>query len=133
MYGSLIFGTIFLFSSICFGAADAASPILTLDPNPALSTGDRDGTTRITWSTGDDSVGQVYVSIDKGPENLFAQNSTGSQDITWIKANTKYEFKLYKGTEDRKLLKTVVVTMFASVCNGLVAKVLGSEIVTFFN
>ncbi len=48
-------------------------------PNP-VPAGQNIGTTTITWSTGNYSVGQVNVSVDGAPEKLFARGSAGSAD-----------------------------------------------------
>jgi hypothetical protein len=82
---------------------------LTASPNP-VPAGDGLGTATIAWSTGDGSVGQVYVSEDGGPEKLFAQDPAGSVDAPWIRTGAEYEFRLYAGTERRTLLNAVMVT-----------------------
>jgi hypothetical protein len=88
--------------------ASAASPAasaatITASPNP-VTTGEGPGTTTITWNTGDDTIGQVYVSEDGGPERLFAEGPTGSTPVAWIQAGKTFEFRLYAGTEHAKVL-----------------------------
>jgi hypothetical protein len=78
-------------------------------PNP-IPAGNRFGRTTVRWSTGDDSVGQVYVSEDGGPEGLFAQGAHGSQVAGWISDEPVYTFRLYSGAEPRRLLKAITVT-----------------------
>ena len=56
-------------------AAHAAS--ITASPNP-VTTGEGNGTTTITWNTGDGATGQVYVSEDGAPETLFTAGPPGS-------------------------------------------------------
>ena len=68
------------------------------------------GTTTISWSTGDGSSGQVYVSVDGRPEQLFAEGAEGSKDAPWIGIGTAYEFHLYSGTERTTRLAVVSVT-----------------------
>ena len=68
------------------------------------------GTTTISWTTGDGSIGQVYVSATGGPEGLFATGAEGAQEASWIHADAAYTFRLYSGTEREKLLAAVVVT-----------------------
>jgi hypothetical protein len=95
-------------------ATSAASPFhqtaATIDatPNP-VPTGSGMGTTTINWTTGDGSDGQVYVSADGQPEQLFATASQGPANATWVQAGKSYEFRLY-GAGHSKLLGKVVVT-----------------------
>ena len=80
-------------------------------PNPVPAAGDGPGTTTITWGTGDDSWGQVYVSMDGGQEKLFAEGAKGVEEAPWIFAGaTYYKFDLYAGTDHTMLLSTVIVT-----------------------
>jgi hypothetical protein len=67
------------------------------------------GTTTISWTTGDGSNGQIYVSADGEPEQIFATAPKGSADAAWIQAGKSYEFRLY-GAGHAKLLGKVVVT-----------------------
>ena len=77
-------------------------------PNP-VPAGGGIGTTAISWTTGDGSDGQVYVSADGQPEQIFATAPQGSADAVWIQAGKSYEFRLY-GAGHVKLLGKVVVT-----------------------
>jgi len=77
-------------------------------PNP-VPAGGGIGTTAISWTTGDGSDGQVYVSADGQPEQIFATAPQGSADAPWIEAGKSYEFRLY-GAGHAKLLGKVVVT-----------------------
>lgn len=81
---------------------------VTADPNPAASDSDM-GRTQIDWDTGDGSAGQVYVSVDGGPEVLFGGGASGSEAAPWIAPGRKYEFRLYRGTERSELLGSVEV------------------------
>ena len=72
-----------------------ADPLLFATPNP-VPAGPEVGTTQIGWTTGDGSIGEIYVSIDSGPEILFARNSQGSQEANWIANGSVYVFRLYK-------------------------------------
>ena len=67
------------------------------------------GATKITWDTGDDSAGEVYVSENGEQETLFATGHQGSKEATWILADQSYEFRLYAGTEHNRLLDEVRV------------------------
>jgi hypothetical protein len=77
-------------------------------PNPVLA-GSGMGTTTISWTTGDGSNGQIYVSADGEPEQIFATAPKGSADAAWIQAGKSYEFRLY-GAGHAKLLGKIVVT-----------------------
>jgi hypothetical protein len=76
-------------------------------PNPVLA-GSGMGTTTISWTTGDGSNGQIYVSADGEPEQIFATAPKGSADAAWIQAGKSYEFRLY-GAGHAKLLGKIVV------------------------
>ena len=62
----------------------------------------------ITWDTGSNAVGDVYVGT-AGNEKLFASGPKGSQDAPWI-APGSTEFRLYNHA-DHKLLAQLTVTM----------------------
>lgn len=81
---------------------------LVASPNPVPG-GAGTGTTRIAWNTGDSSVGEVFVSIDDGPEVLFARSPQGSQEATWITNRSTYVFRLYRIAGGRTLLGSVTV------------------------
>jgi hypothetical protein len=82
------------------GAADSAAT-LNVTGGP--------GTTSVQWDTGSGMPGQVYVSPDGAPEELFAEGITGSQEAPWFTANTRYEFRLYAGQAHDRQLASVVV------------------------
>ena len=88
--------------------AGASAASVTASPNP-VPAGAGAGTTTISWTTGDNSDGQVYVSEDGGQENLFAQGPAGSKDAPWIRTGAGYEFRLYAGTDRRTRLAAVAV------------------------
>ena len=81
--------------------------VLRADPNP-VPPGDPKGKTTITWDTGSDDTGDVYV-VGGGNEKLFASGRQGSQDAPWIQPGPN-EFRLYKQA-DHKLLAQLTVTM----------------------
>lgn len=87
--------------------ATAAGVILRADPNP-VPAGTVVGKTTITWDTGSDATGDVYL-INAGNERLFANSPKGSQDAPWI-APGSTEFRLYNHA-DHKLLAQLTVTM----------------------
>jgi len=95
--------------------AAAASPIaqtgpaIKATPNP-VPAGSGMGTTTISWTTGDGSEGDVYVSESGQAERLFASKTPqGSGDAPWVQAGVSYEFRLYDAAH-AKLLGKVVVT-----------------------
>jgi hypothetical protein len=87
----------------------ASTATITASPNP-VSIGEGSGTTTITWSTGDGTAGQVYVSVDGEPETLFGTDASGSVPAPWIKAGKMYEFRLYAGTQHATVLAKTQVT-----------------------
>ena len=98
-------------SSSSTSANDAITgAVLRADPNP-VPPGDPKGKTTITWDTGSDAVGDVYV-VSAGNEKLFASGRQGSQDAPWIQAGSN-EFLLYTQA-DHKLLTRLIVTMHSS-------------------
>jgi hypothetical protein len=82
---------------------------LTADPkrfeagrDPAVAT--------ITWNTGTEANGRVYVSINDEPEILFAEGPSGSAQAPWIDTGGSYEFRLCPGDSRLQPLATVTVT-----------------------
>jgi hypothetical protein len=97
----------------CAGASERTpeetGATLLADPNP-VPVGDLTGATQITWSTGSDEPGRVYVSQDGGPEQLFGEGPERSMTAPWIQPGVEYQFRLYAGTEEQRSLATVLVT-----------------------
>jgi hypothetical protein len=87
------------------------APTITADPNPVPSgTQPGPGKTTVTWSTGNNSFGHVYLSVDGGPEKAFAlKRREGKQEAPWIYKNKTYEFRLYSA-EPKQLLASVKVS-----------------------
>lgn len=85
-------------------------PTLTASPNPTPN-----GSTTITWYTGTGTTGQVYFSVNGGPDTLFAQGPSGSATANWIQAGNTYQFKLYSGTNHSTLLTQITVTPATSI------------------
>ena len=81
---------------------------LSATPNP-VPAGLEQGTTTLTWDTGGEAAGQVYVSKDGESEELVSAGRSGSETVSWIAAGSKYEFRLYAGLERRRLLESVTV------------------------
>ena len=78
-------------------------PLLFADPNPVPS-GPGLGSTNITWQTGDDSIGQVFVYTPTQGEQLVIAGEQGNVQVDWIETGKEYEFRLY--SPDYKLLAT---------------------------
>jgi hypothetical protein len=81
---------------------------LSAAPNPVPLSAEP-ATTRISWDTGDGSVGQVYVSATTGAEQLFAQGPSGTAEAPWILPGLTYTFRLYSGSGGGSLLAEVHV------------------------
>lgn len=88
------------------------SPTIAADPNPVpLGTSPGPGKTTVRWTTGDNSLGNVKLSIDGGEEKEFAMSRReGAQEAAWIHKGKTYEFRLYSKTTPSKLLASVKVT-----------------------
>jgi len=91
------------------GSSAASAATITASPNP-VTVGEGPGTTTVTWNTGDGTAGQVYVSVDGGPEAVFAFGPSGSNAASWIQAGKTFEFRLYAGAEHTKVLAKTQVT-----------------------
>lgn len=96
------------------GASPANTPAksaatITAQPNP-VPPGEGFGTSTITWNTGDGTPGEIYVALDGQPEKRVAGERTqGSLEAPWIGVGSTYEFRLYAGKEQKKLLASVKV------------------------
>lgn len=97
-------------------ATDVAYPgvVLSADPNP-VPPGGAKGRSTITWDTGSDAVGEVYV-VNAGAEKLFGSGRQGSQEAPWIQPGSN-EFRLYDQA-DHKLLARLNVTMIIPDSSG---------------
>lgn len=87
-------------------------PLLTAEPNP-VPAGDPDqavATTVITWSTGDEATGDLYVKVNRSPEFRLARARSGTLKIDWIQFDSTYEFRLYAGKKRSKLRAKLDVT-----------------------
>jgi len=88
------------------GAASlSASP----NPVPAGSPDQELGKTTISWNTGDSSVGDVYVKMNRAPEVLVGRGQSGTIQINWIGFDSLYEFRLYTKRNHFKPLKKLEV------------------------
>ena len=82
-----------------------ATPSLKASPD-LVPASEGKGKTTISWNSVD---GKIYVSMDGGNEFLFSGSPRGSQDASWIKDGSRYEFRLYNA-DHTILLEKIVVT-----------------------
>jgi hypothetical protein len=88
-------------------AHDGCAPSLSAVPNP-VPAGSGTAATSISWDTAASGGGQVWVSQDGQPEQLFADGPYGSSQLQ-ISSGSTYELRLYAGREHREVLKTTTV------------------------
>ena len=93
----------------CIVFVTKIEPTLTAHPN-AVPAGEEPGTTVISWDTGDETVGNLYVSKNGGQELLMATGRRGSATADWIRTGSYYEFRLYTSDHTKLLAKVVVAT-----------------------
>ena len=103
-----------------------AGPSLTAAPNPVALIGPT-GTSTISWSTGTGAVGQVWLSVDGGPEVLFAQGRSGTQSAPWIIRDRNLRFTLYEGLVRAVPLAVTTVTGNVPVPVALTSAVIGLQ------
>ncbi|MEQ1727767.1 MAG: hypothetical protein ABL982_05250 [Vicinamibacterales bacterium] len=90
------------------GTPGRTSASITADP-ASVAWGDASGSTTIAWTTGDGSDGHVAVSIDGGPERLFARGKSGTSIAPWIETGAAYEFRLYSAVSPATAVATARV------------------------
>jgi hypothetical protein len=90
-------------------AIGAASLSASPNPVPAGSPDQELGKTTISWNTGDSSVGDVYVKMNRAPEVLVGRGQSGTIQINWIGFDSLYEFRLYTKRNHFKPLKKLEV------------------------
>jgi hypothetical protein len=84
---------------------------LIAEPNP-VPAGNPDqllGTTVITWNTGSEAAGDLYVKVDRSDEVFMGRAPSGTLKIDWIQFDSRYEFRLY-AKKRAKLLAKLDVT-----------------------
>lgn len=70
--------------------------------------------TTLRFDTGDGSVGEVYASINDGPETLEMTGPSGMQTLrAETKTQTRVTYRLYAGTDHARLLDAVTITSVA--------------------
>ncbi|MGI8955443.1 MAG: hypothetical protein ACR2II_00820 [Chthoniobacterales bacterium] len=88
----------------------SATPFDLLTASPvSLSPGGKLGSTQIAWRMPEGETGEVWVSIDGGPEALFAAGDAGTEKASWIAPGSSYEFQLYNVGPPRVLRARVRV------------------------
>lgn len=87
----------------------ASAATITASPDP-VAAGGKLGETTISWNTGNDESGEVYVSKDGGAEKRFVAGPSGAEKAEWIQVGRRYEFRLYEGSAHSKILAKVQVT-----------------------
>jgi hypothetical protein len=90
--------------------APRGKPLLFAEPNP-LPAGDPDqplATTVITWNTGSEAKGDLYVKVNRSPEVFIARAPSGTMKIDWIQFDSRYEFRLYAKKRSKLLTKLEV-------------------------
>jgi hypothetical protein len=85
------------------------TPTIAADPNP-VPPGVGLGRTTISWTTLAKGEGEIRVSKDGEPEQLFARGPSGSVAVGWIVTGSSYEFRLYSGDASQRLLAKTIVT-----------------------
>ena len=88
----------------------ATEPVLLANPNP-VPAGDLDqplGSTRITWNTGSQAIGDLYVKVNRSPDVFLARSPSGTFDANWIQFDSLYEFRLYTKKRSRLLARVQV-------------------------
>src|SRR6266481_941045 len=86
----------------------SGAPVITANPGHVTVAGGA-GSTEISWNTGNESVGFVFVTTSQGKPVLFATGTKGSRVAPWIRPGT-YAFELYGDDQRRTLLAAVTVS-----------------------
>jgi hypothetical protein len=84
--------------------------VLEAEPNP-VPAGDINkplGVTTITWNTGNGTIGDLYVKVDREPEKFMARAPSGTDEVRWIQFDSVYEFRLYSKKRSKLLTKLEV-------------------------
>jgi hypothetical protein len=90
-------------------AQGTPAPTIAASPNPVPWHPDIRSTT-IHWSTSGGSKGVVRVSLNGGPEQLFAEGPAGSVAANWIVPSGVFAFRLYSSADPGRVLASVTVT-----------------------
>lgn len=96
-------------SSVAAVPTNFAPGVAGLQANPNPVPAGVQGKTTISWQTGTEDPGEVYLVEDKG-ERLFARGAAGSAEAPWISPGST-RFRLYRGTAHQEVLAELTVTM----------------------
>jgi hypothetical protein len=66
------------------------------------------GNARVSWATGDQTIGEIYVSMNGGAEKLFARGQHGAQSVSWLVRGNVYVFRLYRRGRTKLLASATV-------------------------
>src|SRR5436190_363882 len=86
----------------------SGAPAITANPRRVTVAGGV-GRTEISWDTGSESIGFVFVTTSQGKPVLFATGGKGNRVAPWIRPGT-YAFELYGDDQRRTLLAAVTVS-----------------------
>ena len=86
----------------------SGAPAITANPGHVTVAGAA-GSTKISWDTGNGSMGFVFVTTSHGKPVLFASGAKGTRVAPWIRPGT-YAFELYGDDQRRTLLAAVTVS-----------------------
>jgi hypothetical protein len=86
----------------------SGAPAITANPGHVTVAGGT-GSTEISWDTGNESMGFVFVTTSPSKPVLFATGAKGSRVAPWIRPGT-YAFELYGDDQRRTLLAAVTVS-----------------------
>src|SRR5205823_5791344 len=87
----------------------AGGPFIKTDPI-SVPAGAAAGSTMVSWSTGTGVAGEVYVSVNGGPEVLFQTGPEGNASADWIYSGASYEFRLYADSEKQSVIASTTVS-----------------------
>jgi hypothetical protein len=91
------------------GPKDGSKAELTAVPNP-VPAGKGLGKTTLSWNIKGNKNADLYVSVDGGPERLFAKGGIkGKTTVPWISNDTRYTFSVYATKEHQTPLASVKV------------------------
>jgi hypothetical protein len=83
-------------------------PVLFVTPNPVSTAAGQPGRAAISWNACCSAEGRITMTVDGGPEQLFASGQSGLKFLDGIKPGARYEFRLY--SEEAAPTKTAGLT-----------------------
>ena len=95
--------------AVRIASSKPAGAFLSAAPNP-VPAGTGLGSSIISWDTGDGTIGEVVRSTREIPEEAFGSGARGTKAATGLVVGIAYEFRLYAGAGQKRLLDTVRVT-----------------------